>query len=58
MARVCNNCGRGYEHDEGESFICEVCGAINNADGSWEYDCSRDAISEMESRINEYDGGE
>ena len=35
--------------------MCEVCGALNNADGSVEYGGSRDAVDGMEDRIGDYD---
>ena len=54
MGTVCRNCGCGYEH-ENDSFVCEVCGAQNNADGSVEYDGSRDAVDDMRDRIRDYD---
>ena len=54
MGTVCRNCGRGCEY-ENDSFICDVCGAQNNADGSVEYDGSHDAVDEMQDRIRDYD---
>jgi len=55
MGTVCRNCERGNEH-ENDSFVCEVCGAQNNADGSVEYDGSTDAVEDMQDRIWDYDG--
>jgi len=54
MSYICNNCGRGYEH-ESPDFVCEVCGARNCADGSVSYDGSHEAVEEMKARCAEYD---
>lgn len=51
---ICRNCGRGDDW-ETECFVCPVCGAQNNADGSVEYDGSRDAVDDMRDRIDAYD---
>ncbi len=51
---ICNNCGRG-DDVQMMNFTCQICGAHNNADGSVEYDGSRDAVDRMEDRIRDYD---
>jgi transcription initiation factor IIE alpha subunit len=51
---VCGNCGRG-DDQQNERFVCPVCGAQNNADGSVEYDDSRVAVDDMRERIDAYD---
>lgn len=55
MGRVCQNCGRGYEYETDAPFVCHVCGAQNNTDGSVEYDGSREDVDRMEERIRDYD---
>lgn len=55
MGRVCQNCGRGYEHETDGPFGCGICGARNHADGSIEYDGSREDVDRMKERIRDYD---
>jgi hypothetical protein len=38
-----------------ESFTCPICGAYNAADGSVEYDGSREAVEDMQKRIRDFD---